>query len=119
MRSHAHLLEDPMIEISSFGTAAGGTPVRAYTLTAERAPVSVRVMDFGATILGITCPDAQGNVADIVTGDINGNYFNTPCFKGSATARDAVGGIITQVFAGEKTIDEAFSDAENTTLNQM
>ena len=67
----------------------------------------------------ISSGELIGNVADIVTGDINGNYFNTPCFKGSATARDAVGGIITQVFAGEKTIDEAFSDAENTTLNQM
>lgn len=84
MRSHAHLLEDPMIEVSSFGTAAGGTPVCAYTLTAANAPVSVRVMDFGATILGITCPDAQGNVADIVLGfDALEGYFDNPACYGA------------------------------------
>lgn len=38
-------------------------------------------------------------------------YFTSPAFKGSSTARIEVGGIITQVLLGEKTIDQAFTDA--------
>ena len=60
-----------------------------------------------------------GQVANIVTKEINGHYFNTPCFKGSAYARDNVGGILSQVFSDERTIDEAFETAINETKTQM
>ena len=42
------------------------------------------------------------------------NYFISPIFPGSDTARDAVGGILTNVFLGTKTIDTAFQDAFTT-----
>ncbi len=55
-----------MITIDSFGTAPDGTPAHVYTLA--NGPVTVRLSDFGATILGIDAPDAAGNSADIVLG---------------------------------------------------
>ncbi|MGM9873878.1 MAG: extracellular solute-binding protein [Bacilli bacterium] len=38
-------------------------------------------------------------------------YFTSPIFPGSDTARDAVGGIIPNVLRGTKTVDQAFTDA--------
>lgn len=38
-------------------------------------------------------------------------YFTSPVFNGSDTARDEVGGIISNVLLGTKTIDQAFTDA--------
>lgn len=56
---------------------------------------------------------------NIVYKEINGNYLNYPVFKGTATARDEVGGIITQVLLEKKSVDEAFKDASNNTLIAM
>lgn len=39
------------------------------------------------------------------------NYFVSPAFVGSSAARDLVGKIMPQVFAGVKSLDEAFRDA--------
>ena len=58
-------------------------------------------------------------VAKVVTDDIDGQYFNTPCFQGSAYARDSVGGLISQYLSGKVSLDKAFEDAYNNTLNQM
>lgn len=63
--------------------------------------------------------DIRPTVAKVVYEDINGKYFNTPCFSGSAKARDAVGGILTQVFISkdddvDALIDTKFKEAENT-----
>ena len=52
------------------------------------------------------------DAADTVINEIDGHYLNTPCFKGSAAAREAAGGIITQVFL-HGDIDGAFEEAEN------
>ena len=52
-----------MVDISTFGTTPAGDEVHAYTLTAGE--VSVRVMDFGATLLGAKVPDRAGDAADI------------------------------------------------------
>jgi len=57
--------------------------------------------------------------ANVVYNDINGKYLNYPVFKGSATVRDEVGGIITQVFLGKKTLEKAFTDAYNNSLIAM
>lgn len=56
--------------------------------------------------------DEFAHNAKVVVEDIDGTYLTTPSFKGSATARDEVGGILTLVFAGTDSIDEAFDDAE-------
>lgn len=59
----------------------------------------------------------ESNVLSInarcVIESVNGAYYNLPSFKGSAQIRDAVGGIITQVLAGTKSIEQAFDNAEN------
>lgn len=53
--------------------------------------------------------------AKILLDDINGDYLNTAVFTGSARLRDEVGGLITQVLAGHKSVTQAFEDAINTT----
>ncbi len=71
-----------------FGTAPDGTPVSVYTLRC--AGVTARVMDFGATLLGVDAPDAQGNVADLVLGfgSLEG-YFDDPAFYGCSVGPSA------------------------------
>lgn len=75
--------------------------------------------EFYKTYLANEDGDFMPKVAKIVYEDIAGKYFITPCFPGSATARDEVGGLLTQVFLDEKTIDKAFEDAENNTKLKM
>lgn len=63
--------------------------------------------------------DIRPTVAKVVYEDINEKYFNTPCFSGSAKAREVVGGILTQVFISkdadvDSLIDRQFKEAENT-----
>ena len=40
-----------------------------------------------------------------------GQYFYSPVFNGSAVAREEVGGILSKVFLGTKTVDAAFEEA--------
>lgn len=63
--------------------------------------------------------DFLPKTANCVINDIKGRYLTTPVFKGSSAARDNVGGIVTQVLMGNKTIDKAFDDAENNTKLAM
>ena len=71
-----------------FGTAPDGTPVSVYTLACEG--VTARVMDFGATLLGLSAPDAKGEAADLVLGfDELGGYFNDPAFYGCSVGPSA------------------------------
>lgn len=49
----------------------------------------------------------------VTQNDINGRYFNSAVFPGSATLRQEVGSLITSVFTGKSTIDAAFSLAIN------
>ena len=63
--------------------------------------------------------DFMSRCAKVVADEINGNYFNYPVFKGTATARDQVGGLITQVLLGHKSIEQAFDDAYELTLIGM
>lgn len=69
-----------MITSELFGTAPCGTPVHRYTLNGPE--ICVRIMDYGATVLGIDVPDIPGNVRDVVLGfDKLEDYFDNPaCF---------------------------------------
>lgn len=69
-----------MITSELFGTAPCGTPVHRYTLNGPE--ICVRIMDYGATVLGIDVPDIPGNVRDVVLGfDRLEDYFDNPaCF---------------------------------------
>lgn len=55
-----------MVATEEFGTAADGGAAHIYTLSSPT--VTVRLSDFGATILGISCVDAAGREADVVLG---------------------------------------------------
>lgn len=62
-------------------------------------------------------PDLFTKVANLTATDaIKQSYFFSPVFVGSSVARQQVGGIITQVLLGEKTVDKAFEDAETETI---
>ena len=69
-----------MITSELYGTAPCGTPVHRYTLNGPE--ICVRIMDYGATVLGIDVPDIPGNVRDVVLGfDKLEDYFDNPaCF---------------------------------------
>ena len=69
-----------MITSELFGTARAVPPVHRYTLNGPE--ICVRIMDYGATVLGIDVPDIPGNVRDVVLGfDKLEDYFDNPaCF---------------------------------------
>lgn len=69
-----------MVSKQSFGTAPDGTPVSAFELADGNA--LVRVMDFGATLLGVTVPDREGTPADVVLGfgSLEGYLDNPACY---------------------------------------
>lgn len=69
-----------MVRTLAFGTTPGGKSVHAFELAA--ACVTVRVSDFGATLLGLTAPDRNGRAADVVLGfDALEGYLDNPaCF---------------------------------------
>ena len=77
-----------MIEKHPFGTAPDGRTVTVYGLSAG--PARVRVMDFGATLLGADVPDAAGNIADVVLGfDALEGYFDNPACYGATVGPSA------------------------------
>ena len=69
-----------MIQTHPFGTAPDGQPVTVYDLAAGAA--RVRVMDFGATLVGVDVPDASGNTADVLLGfgELDGYFDNPACY---------------------------------------
>jgi len=57
------------------------------------------------------------DIANCVYFDINGKYFSTPCFVGSAYLRTQVGGIITEALSTNTSISSIFDIAiENATM---
>ena len=63
--------------------------------------------------------DPLAKVANIVIREIGDSYLNTATFKGSATLRVESGAILTNVFNGAKSIDQAFTDAINNSKTKM
>ena len=55
--------------------------------------------------------DSLFGQASQVTEEIRDDTFFTPVFPGSATCRTEVGGILTNVLLGTRTVDQAFSEA--------
>lgn len=100
-----------MIAVEPFGSAPSGEEVRSYTLYADS--IRVRVTDFGATVLGIDVPDANGTMADVVLGfDSFKGYLDNPACYGCtigpsanrvADGRVAIDGDIWQLEQNEGT----------------
>lgn len=58
--------------------------------------------------------EIQADIANLVRDQIGNNYFNAPCFPGSAALRKECGGIITEVLStNDKTITSIFDTAIN------
>ena len=83
-----------MITVTPFGTAPDGTEVSRFTIEANG--ITVRVMNFGATVLGIDVPDADGTLADVVLGyDTLDGYtaLNPSCYGATiAPSANRIGG---------------------------
>ena len=61
--------------------------------------------------------EIYAETAQVLINDINGNYFNSAVFKGSAELRDQCGGIVTSCLRGKggtvsQVFDEAISQAK-------
>ena len=82
----AHAAEVPPPE--PFGKTADGTAVEIYTLTNSHG-VTARIMTRGATLVSLTAPDRDGNLADIVLGfdDVSGYAGDGNQYFGCTTGR--------------------------------
>lgn len=89
-----------MISATPFGTTPDGAQVTCYAIDNGR--ITVRVMDFGATIIGIDAPDENGECADIVLGygSIDGYTAANPSCYGATIAPSA-----NRIGGAELTID--------------
>ena len=74
--------------IEDFGTLPSGQKASLYTITGGR--ISASITDFGANLVRLLVPDAQGAVADVVLGydDVSG-YLNGTVFLGAIVGRNA------------------------------
>ena len=72
----------------AFGTLPTGET--AYTYTISCGKMSAVISDYGATLVRLYVPDAQGNVDDVVLGydDVNG-YANSTTYFGATVGRNA------------------------------
>ena len=88
-----------MIATDVFGQLPTGQDVHRYTLSGG--DITVRIMDFGATVLGIDVPDATGDVADVVLGfDALEGYFDDPACFGAT-----IGPVANRTAGASMTID--------------
>jgi aldose 1-epimerase len=55
------------VEKTAFGQMPDGRPIDLYTLT-NGSGMTVRVINFGATLIGVDVPDRAGTVADVTLG---------------------------------------------------
>jgi len=80
-----------MVTISTkeFGKTKEGKKVTAFECSNGNG-MSVRILDFGATVQSITVPDKNGNPTDVVLGyDDVASYENGSCFYGGIVGRFA------------------------------
>ncbi len=71
-----------------FGTAHTGEETYLYTISCGG--ITAVVTDYGATLVKLLVPDADGNVADVVLGhDSPADYRSSTCFFGATVGRSA------------------------------
>ncbi|MCD8204409.1 MAG: extracellular solute-binding protein [Coprobacillus sp.] len=96
---------DVNVELCTYGSE-GYSPVR------ESAYVTDEYQDY------LLWGEEYADTARVVT-DLGNSYFTTAVFPGSATLRDQVGGIVTEVLLGHSEISSAFTNAINQTKLSM
>ena len=75
------------VEEKIFGNLPEGAPVKIYTL-ANPGGITVKVMDYGATITEIDAPDRDGKMADVVLGfDSLAPYLTNSSYFGALVGR--------------------------------
>ena len=73
---------------TSFGKLPSGEETFLYSIS--RCGITATVSDFGATLVNVFVPDADGNVADVALGyDDAEGYLNGTCFLGAIVGRSA------------------------------
>lgn len=89
-----------MVETRSFGTLPEGGEARLFLLS--NGGITVKVSDFGATLVGIEVPDASGDVADVMLGfdDVSGYAGDDPACFGCT-----IGPSANRVAGGEVVVD--------------
>ena len=71
-----------------FGKLPSGEETFLYTIS--RNGITATVTDFGATLVNVFVPDADGNIADVALGyDDAEGYLNGTCFLGAIVGRSA------------------------------
>ena len=72
-----------------FGTLPSGETATLYTLSVGR--LTAAVTDYGATLVRLLVPDANGNIADVVLGynDCNGYHKANGACLGATVGRNA------------------------------
>src|SRR5688572_10268229 len=86
--------------VETWGQAPDGTAVRLYTLR-NAAGMTVRVMDYGATLVSIEVPDRIGAISNVTLGfqDLKGYLGGHPLFGAT------VGRFANRIAKGKFTLD--------------
>ncbi len=77
----------PSISVAPWGTTPLGQPVQMFTLLNDT--LTVRLVSFGARLVGLQAPDRDGNKADVVLGygDLAGYLADTKSYLGAVVGR--------------------------------
>ncbi len=77
------------VQIDKFGRLPDGREVHQFVLT-NASGLTVAITDYGATVTRILCPDAKGNMADVVLGFENlESYLDEHPYFGATVGRFA------------------------------
>ncbi len=104
-----------MIEKQFFGCLEGGETISAYTLINGKG-MSVRISDYGGTILQVLAPDKSGRFTDVVGGYDNlYDYVHASGFQGAL-----IGRIGNRICEGKFTLDgKEYSLYQNNNGNHL
>lgn len=97
------------INSANYSIRTGYEPVRSSSY--ESAQYLDYIGQAGANYICTQGTNLLATTATLTRDKYQDAYFTTDVFPGSDTARDQVGGIISNVLLGAKTIEEAFDDA--------
>lgn len=94
---------------ATYAINTGYEPVRKSSL---ESPAFLAYLDEGGeNYITPNGGNLLATAANCTKDKYDGQYFYSDVFNGSAQARDAVGGIISNFFLDTKSVDEAFSEA--------
>jgi len=92
--------------VEAFGRTQSGVAVQIYTLRNDAGAVA-RVTNFGATLVELHVPDAQGRLADVVLGfdDVSGYDQKSPAGAGNQYFGCTAGRVANRIARGRFVLD--------------